>query len=292
MLLMIPLLLLWIALSRSGRESSESLPDPLETIQQGIGQGQEVQLVPAKGRPAWSQWFINNSARDTVSADGYFTVEAFEEGTMLELARELPVSAYRLRARVRHNKVMRQGAVGIYVGGRSARATGQEGRFFFALRYDGITDESKLLAQLQREANPGKPPVLPPGNAVSLKAYLHVHPDLGPWWGRGFGGVDGVWLKPSGFGADAWRDLEITVGPGSLKASLGGMPFKPLLIDVFTPDVEHQFNKVIAVDAAHRDFLHQLPPRFDPHGSLGLFVSDSSASFSDVYVSPPDAGAK
>ncbi len=218
LVLMIPLLPLLIALSRSPRDRSESLPDPLEAIQQRIGQGQEVPLVPTKGRLAWSQWFVSKTAKDTVSADGYFTVEAFEEGTMLELARELPVSAYTLRARVRHNKVTRQGTVGIYVGGRSARGTGGVGHFFFALHYNGITDERKLLEQSLREADPGKPPVLPPGNAVSLNAYLHVHPDLGPWWGRGFGGVDGVWLKPSGFGADKWRDLEITILPGSFKA--------------------------------------------------------------------------
>jgi serine/threonine-protein kinase len=260
---------------------------PLRDAQRAIGRRQAVEFIAAKGGPRWSRWFVHQTATHTLDQEGYFTVDAMEEGVMLELARDLPAPAYRIRARVRHNKTLQRGFVGIYVGGRTIRDPGQVGYLFFTLRYNGIFNHVKAFVQgLDKDKKLPQGLVLPPGNPVALEAFLHVRRNQGPPWDHGFGGASGVWIKPSGLAADQWRDLEIVVRPDSLQAICGGEFLDTLQLAQFTPIVERQCTRLGTPTTAPRHFLRPLPARFDPQGSLGLYVSESSASFADVVVIP------
>jgi serine/threonine-protein kinase len=261
---------------------------PLHDIQRTVGGGQEIELIGDTGGPRWSRWFVNQTANSIVDYDGYFTVDAMQEGAMLELARDLPVPAYRVRARVRHNKTLERGFIGIYVGGRSTRGPGREGHLFFALRYNGIFDHARAFAQVIEKEKPALKGQMkiPPKNPVALRAFLLLRADQAAPWPADFGGTGGVGVKPTGRAADQWRDLEIVVRPDSLQAAFDGEPLRPLELARLDPSLQSQLTAVIAADASQRGFLQALPARFDPQGSLGLYVSEGSASFANLVVTP------
>ena len=255
-------------------------PDrPLYEIQRTVRGGQAAQLLPAKGGPAWSRSFLGDAAAATVDKDGFYKIEAFDDYALVELARDLPVAAYRIHGRVRHNKTLQTGYAGLYVGGRSADAAGLAGHLFSRCEYNEDQRHHQTPAA-QRAV------VVPPGNPIHLVGLLYVVRDQAPPWGHGFGGTSGIYVKPSGLAADVWRDLEIVVRPESLQAAFDGAPLQTLDFATFEPIFQRQFAAIVAKEPAQRDFLRKLPARFDPQGSLGLLVSQSSASFADFAVTP------
>jgi eukaryotic-like serine/threonine-protein kinase len=253
----------------------------LAALQAAIGRGEPVQVIGENGPPLWSRWRVRETGNAVVAHDGYFTMDAMDEVAMLDLARELPISTYRVRTWVRHNKTVHDGLAGIYVGARSASGAGQTAHLFFALRYDGITDVVGRIPKL-----PEFDLVLPPGNPVTLETFLHVARERAPPWAEDFGGVGGVHIKPTGHGVDEWRKLEIAVGENSLRASINGVPLKAFRFDVYHGILERGLAAVSAGDPVERQLVDSLPRQFDPQGSLGLYIAQSSVSFSDFTITP------
>ena len=258
----------------------------LHTLQRTIGRGEPFTSIGMNGEPVWSRWFVQQSASATLDREGYFTIDALVDGAMLELARDLPVASYRIAAKVRHNKSLPvERKIGMYVGGRSVDGTGATGRFFFSFAYNGVVDHGKAMPRLPNL-------IVPEGNAVTFAAALRVRRDHAPVWGCNFGGASNVRVKPPALAPDQWRHLEILVHSDAVQAFFDGAALDPLVLAQYHPLVQRDFTTALKGDAERRDFLHSLPPRFDPQGSLGLYVAESSASFTDFVVTPlTNAGA-
>jgi hypothetical protein len=265
-------------------------PDrPLYKIQGAIGRGETAELIPSKGGPRWSSWFSPNAGSAGVDKDGYFALEAIEQEAMLELARELPIDAYTIQARVRHRRTVHGGQVGLYVGGRSIHGPASNGHLVFVLKYDGIIDHNANMKQFLK-ANPLPPNVAfasSPGNPLHLEARLGVEYEPRKIAYVGLASADGVWVQPAGVNQeDQWRNLKIVVSRDSVQAFCGDDALKAFEFPACDAQLQREVNNTIAKAPDERGFLRNLPARFDPQGSLGLYILGGSASFAEFTVIP------
>jgi hypothetical protein len=263
-------------------------PDrPLRAVQRAVGRGEPATLIGETGWPRYWRELVGTNGRAALDRDGFFTMDTMDDLALIEVARELPVPEYRLRAMVRHNKSLQSGSVGIYVGGHSASRPGQTAHLFSALRYNGIIEIAKSGAPaVAKSLPPTVPLVVPAGNPVNLETTLHVAAQNAAPWGEGFGGIGGVRIDPSGLGADRWRTLELIVRKESVQAFVDGIPLRELDLPGFDAVLSRDLAALIAKEPQERRFLEKLPRHFDPQGSVGMYLTQSSASFAEVVLTP------
>jgi hypothetical protein len=250
-----------------------SNPDrPLFALQDRLARGETVTLVSDKGSPLWSAWALKSASFNSLSPDGYFSLSSNTLG-LLELARDLPVERYRLKAKVRQDGGDSLGNVGLFVGLRSSPGLPAANGVCYTVTFNDVFDLQTQFPTI-------------PGNAFHLTHAGFIDVDNGepffhkPLWAKP------AWFKATGLGFSTWRTVTVDVRPERVEASFNGVSVGPLRHEEQTTRLAKELDELPNRTAATADLARlQLTPR----GSLGILAYHGSASFADVVVEPlPD----
>ncbi len=265
-------------------------PDrPVKEIERRLAKGEKVTLIGETGAPAWFHTRVGGKhTRQTMAPDGAFTIDSWDDLCLMELVRDPQSERYVITARVRHEKSNDHGEVGIYFGRREPPCEGIDMHTFFSLSYNDIHN----LADFNNKRLPPAMKVLvkqPTSNTI----YFSYH-----MYGRQADKriADGHlrdWSRPEAFQpvgyqggqGEQWRMLTVNVTADRIEASWEGMP---LVVQVPTAGLATLADTQLAVMGIPRVAGAGVRQQFSSpqRGGLGIFVRESSASFSSVTVEP------
>jgi eukaryotic-like serine/threonine-protein kinase len=256
----------------------EGLQNPLRDMQAELAAGRTVIAIDERGDPRWHNWAAPYGA-SARSVDGYFMVSAWDRAA-IEIFRDIPIPCYRIRAKIRHEKSQKDGAVGLFVGGQSVPTPHGKGHLYYQFAYNDVID---IINELK-----GGPFPIPGlrGNPVDLTVVLMG--DLGrrePWVSK-FGAAGGIAFRPPWPAGDQWRTLSVEVRPDRLRASFDDQSTELPLNEAHERRIQNALREPATQSPDRLGFLNGLNPAFARHGSAGLVVYGGAASFSSVTIEP------
>jgi serine/threonine-protein kinase len=239
----------------------------LERIQGQLGRGQAVELIGATGPPSWYRFRLK-PANCAVWGDPDKPFTLFSADLFLvELLRDPPVPAYRIRAEIRHiNSLVgiEQQDVGIYFL-CNGHETNDIQHWFGTLGFNDLVNIG-----------------LPEGNPVEFQIFHVLLPPARPpmHW-------HGYLPKPhvaffTRSGGTVWRQLAVEVTPTQVVLQWENGPRQAITYP--------ELNKVgdFIRRGQAKSYPAVIPPAFGPRTALGLFVSGGKAAFRNVVVEPLD----
>ena len=264
-------------------------------IEARLERGEAVTLIGDTGEPKWSHWLSGErSARGQRGADGTFSVYT-PSVSLLELVRDPHRPRYRLRAQVRHDTSRDTGAIGLFFCAQRPGSPGA-GFAFLQLTFNDISSPGPQLERMTPEARrlvlrslKGRPPNEVPRAPVRLGLCLHAERAGAPPWYHDWSSSTPKLFEPAGFADRPWRTLVVEVTPagvsgfwGAERAKVGELSFAEAVrgADHVLDFLRQTFPNDVTAQA--------LQPALAPGGSLGLFVSNGTASFRRVVIEPVD----
>src|SRR5207237_1973666 len=126
------------------------------------------------GGPRWSRWAERGPESQTAPGrEGAFGVNSAGSLALVELAREVRLPRFRLRAEVWHTGSIEGGAVGLYFAYATPSGAAGPVHSFGALTYNDVRDEVAFWrAALAPHLPKGTPE--PAGNCLFLGPHLHA----------------------------------------------------------------------------------------------------------------------
>jgi serine/threonine-protein kinase len=265
-------------------------PDkPIRKVEAQLARGRKTVLIGETGGPAWSRWRQGgNGRRGSVAPGGTFTVSSWGVG-LLELVRDPQWDHYRLHAEVKHEKsAPARGEVGVYCAGREFQAAGGPIHFFTRLTFNDIVSAKGRWDERFGRAPPGKPrPPRPKGNKVFLAPRLYAEWGQKVIWNWALAGANPELFQPAARPGGPWRRLEVEVTPEAVRA-WWGEDRQPVGVLTAQGVVNHTTLALTLRKKMRPDdrSVDRIDPGLVPRGSLGLVISESSASFCRVVVEP------
>jgi serine/threonine-protein kinase len=259
-------------------------PDRAERrIEDRLAGGEAVELVPAKGDPAWCEWVIGKPKGSFFrsEADGTFSLSSGGV-SCLELVRDPRLSRYRFRAEVRHWQGPRLSRAGLYFVRGGTRASGYSVSWFYDLAFNDTEDLAKARDASVARDKPRNPP-RHRGNDLSLEPWLLGEKADGRF-SPSVGGPALCYFEPN---SAAWRHLAVDVTPERIRLWWQGEVVGEVTADGMVRDADELVSRLR--QSPLRDLCSELPPVvFSPRQSLGLEVRFGAASFRNVAVEPLD----
>lgn len=255
-------------------------------VEQLLAAGDTVELIGVKGAPHRKPYWLDGHDKGvhlSQSKDGCFTVRAWGRG-MLALLPAVPVKAYVLSAQVRHDDSnAKNGNVGVFVAGvEHPRAQGVAWQSLSLIYSDCHDVREQHLELARRVPNAVGFPPPPKGNSAFLRSSVYGPDGCGDRFSFQGAKRRTAWFAPK---PTTWRHLEIEVRPDSVVARWEDQSSEPLPAVA----VAKAFHEEILFQQKRKPrFAAWLPPcdGYAPHGSLGLLVSGSAASFRNVTIRP------
>jgi serine/threonine-protein kinase len=281
------ILLTPLALQMRPQEIPPVDPDlPLKEVEDRLAKGEKVELIGLTGAPKWLRSVVGGQrTHNLLAPDGTFTVDSWEDLSLLELVTNPHRDTYVITAKVRHEKSNDLGEVGIYCG-RYAYDYGEKSiNSFVYLAFNDIGDEVDRFNKLNPQIQALKPK--PTGNMVFFsnrlvgrkenKTIFDDVPDQ-----RDRANV----FKPAGPHGGDWRTLIVRFSPNRVESYwekeqfVAAIPIDGLakLADKFL---------FLRIDAkTDTPGFQKLHADFPCRGGIGLYVSNSTASFCSVTIDP------
>jgi len=243
-------------------------PDlPLKEMQARLMRGEPVALIGARGRPAWSRWWMGEKSGGAfLDQDGSFVLH----GSALTLLELLPDTSghrqYRIDAEMRHLKGGKAGDIGLYFAGMTSQMAKLPILSFLLVSYDDIHDALELYQSMPAQVRKGAPP--PKGNRVRVAVHQYVLGTERTKLNRSIDFLSPELFKAAGSAtaAGAWRTVQIEVTPSAVR----------IFADA----------RLVGEVKAKQPSLETFVPSLGLPGGIGLYVDDSYASFRNVRVEP------
>jgi serine/threonine-protein kinase len=250
-------------------------------VEARIARGEEVTLIGPTAGPRWSKWrSLEVDLRTSTDEEGAFSVGAPSGVGMLELVRDPGLSAYRLRAQVRHQSGA-EGHVGLFVALRRFESREGEIHAYVYMTFNDITDEVERYDL--RFANQAKPPPgRPTANRVFLLGRLRT-PDGD--FNDDLGGPATPLFHPEGHAPGAWRNLTVDVTPDGVRGFFEGKEVGEMEASEFAKVTTRMINFHRQV-RARVALAEAIDPGLDPRGGIGLYAAAARASFRQVIIGP------
>ncbi len=268
-------------------------PDPdaeIKEIEKRLARGEAVELL-GKGptsRPAWSRVVMGKPETDRSSIDTAFRLQGITPAALLELVRDPQMDRYVFRAEVRHEAG--QGFVGLYFGRREYATPGGPAHVFVQLGFNDIYSEKKQAEDLTRDIpqlrdHPDARIHVPKANRLILQALLDCpEPNQA--------GVLEITLQreevvePHGPQDTRFRLVVVKITPDTIRVFLDGLEQPALLAPTAAMGRQLGASLGNARTRAKVPFPKDVLVAFTPRGGLGLWLSESAASFQNVRVEP------
>jgi hypothetical protein len=256
------------------------LRDHLRGVESRLRTGAETTLVGGQGLPGWYEWIGDGRlAEITVGPDGAARISS--GGTaLLNLVKDPQHEAFRIDVELRHDTVGGSvSAAGVFVGQRPLPGSKDGSHACMLLRFNELLDEQAahaLFVMSQRGSSVPLPPP-PEGNAARLCPYVLVNGAHGREHDFELAGATVRYLRDP---ESPWRHLTIEVRAHSVTAFFDDNP-NPM--EVTFEQFAERVAQGVAGDGGRSGTL---PIRFDPRGSLGLYVKVGSVSFRNLVIQP------
>jgi hypothetical protein len=220
--------------------------------------------------------------------DGVCSIQSWT-WALMELVPDPQCDSYRFRAEVRHEKSNTTGGVGIYFAHQTFQVGPDVLHYFGSLEFNDVQDQ-RVEFQRSRPTLPSPPPA-PTGNPVSLAPTLLVLEAQGKQWGGAIPGLNPTLFEAAGLNGGPWRRLVVEITPRSVRGYWGDREDGPLVaVGELTAEdwVRNTQTTLARWSRKNREIPHaqSLRPEWLPRGSLGLSLTQGSASFRRVVVEP------
>ncbi len=245
-----------------------------ERIERDLAAGKQVTLIREKGPPRWHEWATNNpTQRDSLGPDNSYRVECPEGWALKELVRDPQHSHYRYSARVRHEQLFDGiGHVGIYFAySRHQSASGTE-CCFCSVGLNALTEKKRRYRNFE-------------GNPVSM--FVRYHADPGANRSSCNAGYP-LFLPVSREPISTWLEIAVKVSPEKIRFTISResqVGWESQSEEVGRETIEYAKNLVCGSSSQGSPIV-DFDPDLSPRSSLGLYVSNGSALFQNVVVTP------
>jgi serine/threonine-protein kinase len=264
-------------------------PDrPIRQIERKLARGEEVELIPLEGGPAWSRWCIQeDEGRAPALQSGHFTVQSWGLA-LLELVRDPQVDAYVFSAEIRHleSDATVGGQVGLYFAHREYQRSGGNIHQFICLSFDDLFGvKAPPVAPKLAKVGPARL-----DNPFGFTQYVCTAGVLGQQYHNWqLGGKYRRLFSPAGKGETSWRKVEVEVKAEEIRAVWESGPAVTWSLQEHT-----EVTKSMLVDLGRRlpdnFWVREVRPEIATRGGIGLFVMRGAASFRSVRVKPLKEG--
>jgi serine/threonine-protein kinase len=258
-------------------------PNPnaaVRDIEARLARGQAVTLIGESGQPRWSRWHTNKGASMTVAGDGTFQLESWSLA-LLELVRDPQVDHYVITAEVKQERGQGSSPVGLFFG-LTDYPKGDVTHLFFQRAVF-----SEIPFPERTDKNTGAKLTAPVKNPVYLGSHLYTEgPNKSLWDQIPFGEKSPRLFEPAGVSGGPWRKLAVEVSPMGVRGIWGGQePLGEVTAEKIKEGAEWEIGLRQQIRPQRPDD-GRISPRFNPRGTLGLYVYMASASFRRVVIKP------
>lgn len=259
--------------------------DPEIQLQKELAAGKGASLFHQK-MPRSAKILVHEpSTQFTIDDDGYFAVTAISP-TVIQFAADPGMEEYRLRMQIRHLRLAgATGSIGMFVGGKRIQTAVGDYHLRFQTDYDDIGCATQLwheVREMIQDEIPGQPD--PPLNDINNRMALQP---MNATWKNDNQTIYTMNNRTEVFVSGAkedgkWRKVALEVTRKGIQV-VWENPAQP--IPVYDP------NKGIAnlrrqIPLGHPATATMANQRFEPRGSLGVFLTRATAAFKNVVIEP------
>jgi serine/threonine-protein kinase len=285
--------LIWTIAAILPRTNGSAVPDGeseavRRELEAELDAGRPVALVGETSWPKWFRWRAGkHEQRTQIESDGTFSAEMLHPHTsgLLELLPDPRTDRYKLNAQVRHDLGNSGNFVGLYVAHRAYPRQPRDIQFFAQVRFESVAASGRPIVL-------GQPNPVPANHTQHMSLALRVLTDRiaplnmdHPW-----NETRGPRLLARGPRNGEWHDLEVTVTPKEVVASVDGNRMELPAVGLQNESL-HAGIQVVREAFPADAVVQNLRLEFAPRGGLGLVLYPlAAASVRRVTVTPLPTG--